>query len=100
MDHVEAGILQLVARLYPEAFQALDAFSDRYQRYTDDVVDRFDREVQFYLAYLDYLAPLRKAGLSFCYPDVSADAKEVYAADTFDLALARKLVSDRAPVVP
>ena len=99
MDHVEAGILQLVARLYPQVFQALDAFCERYQRYADDVVNRFDREVQFYLAYLDYLAPLRKTGLSFCYPDVSADTKEVYVADTFDLALARKLVSDHAPLV-
>lgn len=99
MDHVEAGILELVARLYPDEFQALDAFCEHYREYSDAVINRFDREVQFYLACLDYLVPLRRAGLSFCYPDVSAESKEALASDTFDLALASKLVSDRAPVV-
>ena len=99
MDHVEAGILQLVARLYPELFEALDQFCERHRHFADGLVERFDREVQFYLAYLDYIAPLRKAGLSFCYPEVSADSKDVSVADTFDLALARKLVSGQVPVI-
>ena len=56
-------------------------------------------ELQFYLAYLDYIRPLRAAGLRFCYPEVSASSKEVRAAGTFDLALAHKLVAERKPVV-
>jgi len=61
-------------------------------------VRRFEREVQFYLAYLEYLAPLRSAGLSFCYPEIGR-SKEVFATETFDVALARKLVAEKQPVV-
>ena len=99
MGHVEAGILDLVARLYPDLFQSLADFCGRYRDFADGLLIRFDREIQFYLAWLDYLAPLRAAGLSFCYPQVSADSKEVYAADVFDLALAHKLVPEQEPVV-
>jgi DNA mismatch repair protein MutS len=99
MDHVEAGILDLVARLYPAVFEELDDFWERYQDFPDKILTRFDREIQFYLAYLEYLAPLRAAGLSFCYPVMSAGPEEVSAADTFDIALASKLVTGRTPVV-
>jgi hypothetical protein len=92
MNHVEAGVLGLVARLFPEAFGALDSFCEHHQGYLDETVARFDREVQFYLAYLEYAERFRAAGLSFCYPEVSAESKDVHANGTFDLALADKLV--------
>lgn len=98
MNHVGAQILALVARLFPEEFSALDDYCRRHADFFDASVRRFEREVQFYLAYLDYLAPLRSAGLSFCYPEVGL-SKEVCAIDTFDIALARKLVADKKPVV-
>ena len=46
----------------------------------DNIVKEFDREIQFYLSYLDYIAPLRRAGLNFCYPTLSATSKELCAA--------------------
>jgi DNA mismatch repair protein MutS len=42
---------------------------------------------------------MRSAGLSFCLPELTADSKEIFASDTFDLALAAKLVPRGAPVV-
>jgi DNA mismatch repair protein MutS len=99
MDHVEGGILDLVARLHPEIFSDLDSFCQDNADYVNDVISRFDREVQFYIAYLEYLGPLRSAGLAFCYPEVSATSKDVSADATFDLALAGKLIAEGAPVV-
>jgi DNA mismatch repair protein MutS len=99
MDHVEAGILDLVARLYPDIFAALDEFCATRRGYLDPTVAAFDREVQFYLAYLDFTAPFERAGLAFCYPRVSARSKEVLGRDIFDVALAAKLVPDGEPVV-
>jgi DNA mismatch repair protein MutS len=99
MNHVAAQILDLVARLFPEQFAALDEYCRRHAAFLDEGIRRADEELQFYLAYLDYIRPLRAAGLSFCYPEVSAASKEIRAVDTFDLALARKLVSERKQVV-
>jgi DNA mismatch repair protein MutS len=99
MNHVAAEILELVARLFPEEFAALEEYCGQHSGFLDEGIRRADRELQFYLAYLDYIAPLRRAGLPFCYPEVSASSKDVFAAETFDLALARKLVSAGEPVV-
>jgi len=98
MNHVGAQILDLVARLFAEEFSALDEYCRRHGDFFDPTVRRFEREVQFYLAYLEYLAPLRSAGLSFCYPEIGR-SKEVFATETFDVALARKLVAEKQPVV-
>jgi hypothetical protein len=99
MNHVEAQIVELVARLNPETFSMLDQYCTRRERYLDETIRRFDREVQFYLAYLSYIAALKASGLPFCYPRVSARAKDVDVRSAFDLALASKLVSESHPVV-
>ena len=99
MDHVEERILNLAARLFPEAFQALDEFCARYDRYIDQKIRRFDREVQFYTAYLAFIAPMRAAGLEFCYPAMSAESKEIAVRGAFDLALAAKLMPSASAVV-
>jgi len=98
MNHVGAQILDLVARLFAEEFSALDDYCRRHGEFFDPTVRRFEREVQFYLAYLEYVGPLRAAGLSFCYPEIGT-SKEVFATETFDVALAHKLVTEKQAVV-
>jgi DNA mismatch repair ATPase MutS len=99
LNHIEAAVLAKVARLYPAAFAALATFAERHRRFADERIAAFDREIQLYLAYLDHTAPLRRAGLPFCYPVLSATSKAVRARDTFDLALASGLVRDGREVV-
>jgi DNA mismatch repair protein MutS len=99
MTHVGAQIAELVARLYPDEFTRLTAFCRDHAGFADPVIRQFDRELQFYLAYLDYIRPLRSAGLAFCYPHLADGSKEIFARDTFDLALAAKLTGQGKPVV-
>ena len=99
MDHVEARILDGVAHLYPEVFRARADFCARHRDYLDATIGRFDREVQFYLAYLEMAERLRGAGLPFCYPQVSARSQEIAAQETFDIALAGKLAPEGGAVV-
>ncbi len=98
MNHVEAQILACVAQLYPQEFAQLEAFQRRHADFLDAVLARVEREIQFYVAYLTFIAPLKAAGLPFCYPQITAE-KHVEARDTFDLALAAKFVSASRQVV-
>jgi DNA mismatch repair ATPase MutS len=99
INHVEAKILELVGKLHPEVFGPLDEYCAKHAHYIDDKVATFDREIQFYLACIDYIAPLKGAGLQFCYPRVSDSSKSVRGNDAFDIALANKLVNANSPVV-
>jgi DNA mismatch repair protein MutS len=98
-NHVHAQVLDRVARLFPDVFSALSGYCDANRGFIDSVVQRFDSEVQFYLAYLDYIEPLRKAGLPFSYPEVSDTSQEVNVEESFDLALARTLITKGSEIV-
>jgi DNA mismatch repair ATPase MutS len=99
MDHVEAQIATLVAKLYPDVFGTLAGYCTRHRDYLDPTIGRFDREVQLYLAYLELISRYKAAGLPFCYPRVSARSKDIAAEETFDIALANKLVPDGGTVI-
>jgi DNA mismatch repair protein MutS len=99
MDHVEAQIVQLVARLYPSEFAALDEFCSGHQAFLDPPLSRFDREIQFYLAYLEHENRVKGAGVAFTYPVVSVRSKEISVDGGCDLALAANLASEGKAVV-
>ena len=71
MNHVEAAVLGFVANLYPEIFSYLDNYVERNQGFIDPTIGRFDREIQFYVSYLEHIAVLKGHGLRFCYPKLS-----------------------------
>ncbi len=99
MNHVEAAIAERVAQLYPDVFAALAEFADRYADFIEETVTRFDREVQFYLAWLEFTARLRSAGLPVCYPQIHTGAGHLEAVDAFDAALADKLLGQGEQVI-
>lgn len=89
--HIEAAVLKMLAGLYPEPFAHLDSFCDTYLHFDDEVIIRFSCEIQFYLAWLDYVRPLRQVGLSFNYPKLCDTTEHLYSFGGFDLALAATL---------
>ncbi len=99
MNHVEAGVLDLVARLWPDTFEFLDRFAPRHRDFIDPTLGRFDREVQVYLAWIEHVEPMRRRGLPFCYPEVRRRPDEVFARDAFDIALAATLAERDGRVV-
>ena len=99
MNHVEAQILDCVAKLYPDIFASLDNFCAQHRHFLNETISVFDREIQFYVAYLEYIARLKQAGLKFCYPQVSSQSKEVYDYEGFDLALANKRIAENSSIV-
>jgi DNA mismatch repair protein MutS len=99
MNHVEARVLGCIAQLNPAVFLALDDYCARNGNYLERTIVDFDREIQFYLAWLEHTEKLKRAGLKFCYPEVSLTSRQVSNREGFDLALAGKLVREKSTVV-
>lgn len=99
MNHIEAAIIDRVAKLYPDIFERLHNFAIQNQNFIAPEISKFEQEIQFYISYLEYIQPLRKEGLKFCYPDVSEKEKNIYCEDAFDIALAHKLIYSNEKIV-
>jgi len=99
MNHVEAAVLDLVAKLFPDIFLNLDEFSVKNGNYLDENIAVFDREIQFYIAWLEFTAKFKQKGLKFCYPQLSNTNKDMYDYEGFDLALANKLIKEKSEIV-
>lgn len=99
MNHIEVKILDFVAQLNPDLFSRLDACCARHGAFIDATIAAFDREIHFYVAYLEYAAQFMGKGLRFCYPQVSSKSKEVHDYEGFDLALAGKLIDGNGAIV-
>lgn len=88
MNHIEAKMMEFVRKLYPEPFELLDEFFDEHGSFTDEGILCFEKEIQFYVVYLDFMNQLKKKGLKFCYPTfVGFDETEIIR-DVFDVLLA------------
>jgi DNA mismatch repair ATPase MutS len=98
MNHIETNILNRVAKLFPDVFRTLVQYHNSHKDYLDQTIALFDREIQFYLAYLEFIADMRSTGLEFSYPDMTC-SKDIHAEESFDLALAHKLVQEGTPVI-
>ncbi len=99
MNHVEAGVLDLVAKWHPELFSTLEDYCAKNSGFLDQTIARFDREVQFYLACLEHVGVFEKKGLRFCYPRIRSEPGDLFVQEGFDLALAHKLVTEGAAVI-
>jgi len=99
MNHIEAKILEFVAKLNPRLFSALDEYCRRNAVFLDETVASFDREIQFYVSYFNYIDRLKRADLPFCYPGIFEQKDDIYNYDCFDMALGQKLVDSKTQVV-
>ncbi len=99
MNHIEAQVLEFVAWLNPTIFSKLNDYYVKNQDYPDKTIGVFDREIQFYISYLEYLETFKQKGLQFCYPQISNSGKDILNYDGFDLALANKLIHEKSPIV-
>lgn len=99
MNHVEAQILDCVVKLFPETFKELDQFCVKYDGFLDEKICGFDREIQFYVAYLEFISSIKKSGVKFCYPKITTQKKEIHSFEAFDIALANKIVSEDSTII-
>lgn len=100
MDHVEAQIVGLVARLHPELFADLEQFCLRHEDFVDRTLAQVAADLVFFLAVDHFYGPLRAAGLGACLPRLlPAEDRRLHAEGLYDAALAHRLVGEGEPVV-
>ena len=63
---------------YSDIFGALDSYCTNNLNYLDERISRFDREIHFYISYLEYMARFKRARLQFCYPLFSDRCKAIH----------------------
>lgn len=99
MNHIEAKIIEFVSYIYPEIFLRLKNFTIIFKDFIDEVIFSFYRDIHFYLSFLKFISGIKSNGLKFCYPQMSNSSKEIFAFESFDLALAKNLLKKNIKVV-
>lgn len=90
-NHVEAGVLSCLSRIFPEEFRDLDRFCREFLNFIHPVISRFSREIRFYLSWLNYISEMEEYGLPACCPAFPERKDSCRAEGFYDLALARKI---------
>lgn len=98
-EHVDIGILNLIARLFPDEFKQLDIFCDSFRTCFEKKILEFSGEIQFYLSYFNYMNSVKQINLQFCLPTFTTDSGNIFVKDGFDLALAYELNRQNEQVV-
>lgn len=96
---LETKILSIVENMYEISFQKLKSYAKKHMDFISDKIRKFDREIQFYISYLEYIAPLKRKGYSFSLPEFSS-AKNIHVTGGYDLALAHKSLNTDETTVP
>jgi DNA mismatch repair protein MutS len=99
MNHIEAKIIEFVSYLYPDEFAKLRNFSINHQIFIDETISSYDREIHFYISYIEHIKKFKQNGLKFCYPVISNPSKEINVFESFDLALAQNLLSENLQII-
>jgi len=90
MCTLESRILSIVSDMHRKTFDKLADFHKSYKSFQSHCLVGFDREIQFYLAFLTYVRRLEDIGFHFSMPEFSGD-KRISITEGYDLALAKKL---------
>lgn len=92
MNNLQVSIVTELAKLYPEQFSKLTDFYQKYNNYSDDLIQNTVRELTFFLAWQKIEKIVEDAtDLSFTLPMLISSGTE-RVDNSFDLRLALKLM--------
>ncbi|OZB50571.1 MAG: DNA mismatch repair protein MutS, partial [Thiomonas sp. 15-63-373] len=99
LNHVEGQILDRVALLHPQVFERLAQFRRAHEGFAEARIVRLDRELAWYLSWIDYTQRLERAGLPLCFPTLHLEQGHIDAREAYDMALAWQCLDAQKPVV-
>lgn len=98
MGNIQSRILDGVAQINPEIFASLCDFVSKLEDFIDPVLIEFERDIQFYVVWIEFTEKLKKTGLNFSIAHLVQN-KQINAKNAFDLALADKLYQKGEKIV-
>lgn len=98
MCTLEVKILEIVRNDNKNAFDNLEVYCKNHIDFLDKTIQNFDREIQFYISYLEYTRKLKNKGYVFSYPIIST-SKRITVEAGYDLALAYKKLDNESCVI-
>jgi len=96
---LETKILGILEKMNEPSFHRLEAYEKKHGDFLNETILSFEREIQFYLSYLEYMATLKEKGYPFAIPSLSA-SKNIRVSGGYDIALAYKSINTGETVVP
>jgi len=97
--HIDDQILVIVSHLFPEEFSKLATFTNAHEHFITPWIPGIERELAFYLAWIEELLAFKAQGLPWTLPTVSDTPGAQLAKEVYDLALANDLVSSNTTPV-
>ena len=98
MSELEEEIFRIYRKKYPELFDEIRRFVRDFPNFEDETIKRFEKEIQYYLAFYRFEEKMKTQGFVFCVPDRNEE-KFMEACGLYDLALAcSNYVRDKAVV--
>ena len=98
IDQIDVAILEHIERRNPDLFEDLHEFAAKHQRLLPESLTGFDTQIDFYLAWLDFIRPMNKYGYAFTLPQISTRDRGEDVQGCFDPYLARALAREGAKV--
>ena len=95
---LEQDCLEILVKKKPELFRKLSDLAVQYGDYAKPELERFRREITFYLSFLKFERTLQEKGFSFTAPTCDQDRK-MESRGLYDLALACRCLQEDITVV-
>ncbi|WP_298345929.1 hypothetical protein [Ferrimicrobium sp.] len=90
--HVDDRILVILGRIFPDQFAHLSTFANAHQTFLPTWVASIERELVFYLAWIEEILAFEGAGLPWVVPKLNRGIGQEHAEQIYDLALAHDLL--------
>ncbi len=98
-SYLEIALIKLLKRSQPEVFVKIQEFYKNYPGFYSEKLLRFEEEVQFYLAFLNFMDKAGTHGCTLNIPEVSNNCR-FSGSGVYDIALVFKSAGREQKVVP
>lgn len=99
LTELEESCIEIIAKKKPDFFKEIRAVANDTDGYEKPVLQRFEKEIIFYLSFCTFEREMENEGMHFATPEIDED-KPMQATGLYDLALSLSALYTDKKVVP